>query len=173
MKPIIFTDVDGVLNGNPYDHSTQRIDPHCVMLLSHLAEECDAHIIVTSSWRYLIYNESMTPAGFNYMFRTLGLKSDRIAGVTIRDEICAVCNYDGEMVQGSDLCPQCQKPNDRAAQIARWIRQNGLPPAYVAIDDQDLGFTRLALPAVFTNGNIGITIHDILKAKAVLSGANQ
>lgn len=57
-NPLIFLDIDGVLNNTVYFEYTKEekatrpnFDPRCIKLLNRLCEETNAKIVITSTWR--------------------------------------------------------------------------------------------------------------------------
>lgn len=152
-RPIIFLDIDGVLNrcGNP-NGVGRMFEPECVWALSWIVEKTNAAIVLSSSWRYMTFDSedskaAMTLSGFEYLLRTHGLKvstvSPILVGATEADDV------------------ECR----REYQIANWARLNRVKQ-YVAIDDANLGCC-LRGPAksdfVKTDGSVGLTIDNAIE----------
>lgn len=75
--PIIFLDIDGVLNNlNVHAEGKVYIKPECMAQLNFILQETKANLVISSAWRYLIVPETMTLDGFKYMLTTHGLRYD-------------------------------------------------------------------------------------------------
>lgn len=141
---VIFLDVDGVLN----DHG-QMMNLYCgihsdkVNLLNVVLDTTNAQIVISSAWRYMIINGSMTLKGFENLLLTHGLKChNKVIGHTCSDE--------------------CIKtPFARGFQISKWISDNNYAGKYVVVDDLDLGISAANHPFVQTDGSIGLTQENI------------
>jgi hypothetical protein len=157
-RPLIFLDIDGVLNGHNFDDHpgvfSNPIDRECVEALNRLIVAVDPEIVLSSAWRYMIHGGAMTLVGFEYLLRTHGaMAQGRLVGYTARDEEIQM----------------------RGEQIASWLRQHG-PRPYVVLDDggcvpgtdqwSDLGLS--VHPVVWTRGNVGLTDFEVAKAIEVL-----
>lgn len=139
LKPLIFLDIDGVLNDHSFAvNGCSTIKQSCVVAMNNVIDAVDPEIVIHSSWRYMIHAGGMTLNGFSYMLETHGLKMrrdvvrSRIIGITRRDE-----GY------GSN--------DDRAAQILAYEK----PDRWVAIDNLPLSIE----PKHFyqTNQQTGLT----------------
>lgn len=145
--PIIFLDIDGVLNHmNVFDKRERFINPDNMRALNVLLDETQANLVISSAWRYLITDKLMTLEGFHHMLTTHGLAYERaIIGKTVPDG--------GVFGQ------------DRYAQIKHWLDQNfpNFRPPWIAIDD-----TRMAnLPpehAVYTTSHEGLRSGHVQEA---------
>lgn len=86
--PVIFLDIDGVLNGHDYNPVSQSnpIWPEKIMLLNHILQKTGAKIVICSAWRYMVHGGAITLTGFEYLLRTHGLMAGRIIGATCSDE---------------------------------------------------------------------------------------
>ncbi len=54
MKPIVFLDIDGVLNNTEWDRTTsddRSFDPISLLALSQILSKSGADVIISSSWR--------------------------------------------------------------------------------------------------------------------------
>lgn len=150
--PLIFLDIDGVLNSDTWFASLGRepngnvddIDPSAVRRLNSLVERTDAKIIISSTWR-LFYRR---PALQSILSRC-GLKS-RIAGVT----------------------PTV--PNGvRGDEIQSWLNvSNLIPGAYsptgMVILDDDADMAHLSPWLVRTSAHVGLTEEDVDRAVDVI-----
>lgn len=147
-KPLIFLDIDGVLNGHAFDAAAMScsFEPQCVMLFNRLLADADAEVVISSSWRYMITGGAMTLRGFEYLLRTHHLAvSGRLVGHTVRDEAVPT----------------------RGGQISEWLSRDPRD-RYVVLDDLDLGITAAGHPLVLTDGSVGLTEADYAAALAVL-----
>jgi hypothetical protein len=160
QEPVIFLDMDGVLNGHDYDELTESctVDPDCVRWFNTiLVAVPGAKIVVSSAWRYMVHNGAMTLRGFEYLLRTHGVACvDRVTGLTCLDE---------------ELEP-------RGQQIRHWLNEHGGNRPYVVLDDggdkdgqwYDLGINAASLRVVWTKGNVGLTDWDAHRAIEILKG---
>lgn len=89
LLKVIFLDIDGVLN----DHAQNvagycGLKPSCVEQLNRiLAAVPDAHIVVSSAWRYIVHGKDMTIKGFEYLLMVGGVNCNGLVlGVTETDE---------------------------------------------------------------------------------------
>lgn len=162
MTPLVFLDVDGVLNDHtPQENGYCGIEPKLASRLNRVLRLSGAEIVVSSAWRYMMFDRQMTPRGFGNMLATHGIDAiDRIAGFTGRDTM--IPNEAGQLVP---------KPNERGELIAWWLKRHDRPERrYVVIDDLDLGITEAGHPFVQTNGKIGLTVADADRAIEILTG---
>ena len=158
-RPLIFLDIDGVLNGHNFDDHpsilSNPIDRECVEAINRLIVAVDPEIVLSSAWRYMIHGGAMTLKGFEYLLRTHGvMANDRLIGLTPTDEDIPT----------------------RGLQIRDWLNTHGGRP-YVVLDDG--GFTPgtnqwcdmgLSIhPVVWTRGNTGLTDFEVAKAIEILS----
>jgi hypothetical protein len=121
----------------------------CVDHLNRILIECDANIVVSSAWRYMVSGGSMTETGFEYLLRTHRIAcTTRIEGFTPTDE----------EIEG------------RGRQIRAWLNEHGDGRPYVVLDDMDEGITENGLKFVQTNGSTGLTEADADRAIAILKG---
>ena len=61
VGPILFLDIDGVLNGHEQDaHGYCRIQAGPVVHLNRILAETEARLVIASSWRYLVHSGAMT-----------------------------------------------------------------------------------------------------------------
>lgn len=144
MRPVIFLDVDGVLNDlAKHDNGYCGTKPSCINMMNRIIRETDAYLVITSSWRYLVRPGSMTLIGLENMFLSHGLDClNRVIGVTQSDE----------MISG------------RGAQIDSWMTAYHKPgrPYLVLEDDDDLArlIRNRGLHIHQTNGTTGLTYGD-------------
>jgi hypothetical protein len=90
------------------------IDPGCAKHFNRIVKETGAKAVISSSWRSLVHNRSMTLLGFEAMLRTHGVHC-YIIGVT----------------------PPDGKVLGRGKQIAAWLTENGPTQSYVVLDDDE------------------------------------
>src|SRR6476660_2234107 len=107
---VIFLDIDGPLAPFPraFNPPTERLAeiwPECVVNLNKIIAATNADIVLSSSWRYLIFNGSFNHNGFSKLLRSHGVKGAKFLGTTRRDE-------------GDE---------PRFAQIADWLKENRSP----------------------------------------------
>lgn len=126
MNPILFLDVDGVLNDHAFCEVSESctIKPQCMAHLNSIIHETDCDIVLTSAWRYIIHGGEMTLKGFEYLLRTHGLIKRQ------RPVIIGV------------IRPDKDKDEPRAAQVSEWVKIFSAPCLNFAIlDDGDFGFS--------------------------------
>lgn len=139
---ILVLDIDGVLNRL---NGKLLFEPECVQHLNQILSVTEAKIVVSSSWRYLLFDtddeeKAMTHRGFAFMLRTHGIMGVEIIGHLLSEEW-----HDAEVTRG---------------QLTRhWLREHRSLniERYVCLDDTDDGFTSESLPFVQTDGNKGLT----------------
>jgi hypothetical protein len=166
MRPMLFLDIDGVLNAHEkHPNGYRGIKPECVYRLNRIIAETGAMVVISSSWRYMLHGAAVTLAGFRYLLLIHGLSRDAvIIGFTERDEV----------VRG------------RGEQILEWIRPWLWPsrPRYVVLDDGSDSApgpheTRTLTESltkfhaghlVLTDGSVGLTDADADRAIAILKG---
>lgn len=165
MRPLIFLDIDGVLNRHGYNAcsgvESSTIEPGAVASLNRILRESNAEIVLSSAWRYMVYGGAMSLRGFEYLLRTHGLAvKDRLVGLTVTDE---------------------EIPN-RGQQIVAWLNKHGKGRPYVVLDDggsvgpddwSDLGIEDAALTVVWCDGEKGLTEGHADRALSALRGECQ
>lgn len=107
----------------------------------------------------------MTTKGFGYMLRTHGLIAEcgtmnLIIGHTEADAVPP--GADGERGR------QCRKWLDEWAALGKMVVA---VTAYAAVDDDDDGFAEAGIPAVITDGKVGLTAADADKLIELLGRA--
>jgi len=135
---VIFLDIDGVLN-NPGNFVEKKaiIDPLCVNRLNIIMSITNAKIVVSSSWRYMVYGGAMTTLGFGYLLSSHGIP--KILDITPKDEEVA----------------------GRGNQCLAWLSKHPEVTNHVAIDDDDIGMIMPNLNFYKTDGSKGLTDADI------------
>ncbi len=65
---VVVLDIDGVLN-NPdcFDMGRALVDPACVGRLNVIVQRTKAVLVITSTWRTLVYSGEMTLDGFRWL----------------------------------------------------------------------------------------------------------
>ena len=112
MNPVIFLDIDGVLNGHEWIHAKEgpRIQPGPARLLQILLERTGADVVITSTWRKWVHNKLMTLEGFARVLLASGIEAKVI-----------------------DVLPPGPPPA-RARMIHDWLNAH-LGTRYVVLDD--------------------------------------
>jgi len=158
-RPVIFLDIDGVLNGHEFNHDAKSntIERRCVRRLNRILEETDALVVLSSAWRYMIHGGGCTLQGFDYLLRSHGVIAGRLVGATCLDET---------------------QWATRGRQIASFRHRYISPLARcVAIDDGDdedtYGLKTCGMPWVRTDGDVGLTAADALKAIEILGATKE
>jgi hypothetical protein len=146
---VLFLDIDGVLNGHQqFKHMPYcKISRPCVRELNRVLVKTGCKVVLSSAWRYMVLNGSMTLRGFEYMLKTHGLGglSEVIVGSTVADEVEA----------------------SRERQILGWVKSQHerlliqKPRRWAVVDDLDLAFpARDRWRFVQTDGTRGLTRAD-------------
>lgn len=152
LKPVIFLDMDGVLNSpatwgkRPLE--TEALDSDKVVRLDALAESFNCEIVISSSWRFLFELQD-----FRVMLAAKGLQHPaRVIGMTSK----AGGEGFGGLIQ-------------RGAEVRRWLADDLVehrePRAFVILDDMGLeSFEGLGQHLVQTRGSVGLTSRDCRSA---------
>jgi hypothetical protein len=171
---ILFLDIDGVLNGHEWDDEAKscNIRRECVKHLNRVVRETRCHLVLSSAWRYIVHGGDMTLRGFGYMLRTHGLIAEWVGSTRL---IVGLTRKDDETVDPLDL-----KEDERARQCRDWLdwwedsAREGRVVAvtrYAAVDDEDHQFAAQGIPAVITDGKVGLTAADAGRLIAILEAA--
>lgn len=160
MNPLIFLDIDGVLNDHIWDEEIQcgQIHKDKVARLNTILRETDARIVLSSAWRYIVHRGEMNMMGLEWLLRSHGVMANRLIGITDKDaEVVRQPGWDGSQTW--------VHTTERGYQITSWLLQNGVQGVrYVAIDDMDLGITDAGHPLVLTESDTGLTDIDVAEA---------
>lgn len=154
LRPVIFLDIDGVLNGHDFDRDalSNTINRRCVKLLNWILKQTDARIVLSSAWRYMIHGGGCTLLGFEYLLRSHGVIAGRLIGATCLDETQWVT---------------------RGRQIASFRDRHVSPLARcLAIDDGDdedsYGLRSCGIPWLRTDASTGLVFDDACRAISIL-----
>lgn len=151
MRPVLFLDIDGVLNGHEYvkKANSNGIKPSCVAVLNDVIEATDCNIVISSAWRYMVLMGEMTLKAFEYLLRSHGVYAEnRIIGTT---------DQDGESLQLLE----------RYKQIKKYVEDYGLVN-YAVVDDLDISYP--GFPFHQTNGFAGLEHSDGVALIKLLRG---
>lgn len=158
MKPIIFLDIDGVLNSTRWllhiNRSSEpyprvHIDPVAVAVLDEIAREAgDAEVVISSSWRKLHPFEYMCDA-----LQRNGLEA-KIVGVT--PDFFALRHE------------RDNKPYVRGDEIQAWLDQNFANNRQFVIFDDDSDMGHLLPRLIRTSGDDGLFWAHIAPALRLL-----
>ena len=153
---ILFLDLDGVANGHErHANGYCGTKPECVAQLNRVIAATDCKLVISSAWRYLVVNESMTLLGLENLLLTHGLDcKGRVAGLTREDR-------------------SLSDKHERGKQVREWINSylsfNLRLDRYAVVDDDDeLGIPEAGHPFVKTDGKVGLTEADADKLIALL-----
>jgi len=162
MSKLIFMDVDGVLNDHErvpfsempanYTSITQR----CVANFNRIILACEAVVVLSSSWRYLILNEHMSIHGFQTLLTSHGVRGHLISH-TRADAKLDNDDYEPRWMQIRDWLKEPLNHKGQKVSIDR----------YCIIDDDPDAFG--GRPGVQTNGAVGLTEKDADEAIAILN----
>lgn len=149
-RPLLFLDIDGVLNGHDLDDESGvcLIKPECVHWLNRIIRATDCDVVLISAWRYQILKGATTLLGFHHMLRSHGVsKKLRLVSLTRLDE------------RDQSLPGFVENPHERAGQVLHWLQSNYIPAHIprVVLDDGGFGFKEAGLPFVQTDRDRGLT----------------
>ena len=73
--PLIFLDVDGVLNSHDFNHAAKSNTLHRdkVDRLNRVIASTGARLVLSSAWRYHYYRGEMNIAGLDWLLRSHGV----------------------------------------------------------------------------------------------------
>lgn len=120
--PVIFLDIDGVLNSAEYANAggmgrrlgETHLDPKACALLERITQETSCLYVLSSAWR-----QSFSIRAMQNFIRRRGAPSTTIIGATPVD-------WDGH-----------EDHTRRGREIASWMRANYLPKRWAILDDSD------------------------------------
>lgn len=145
---LVFLDIDGVLNRGS---SMEGILPECAERLARLVRAVDAHIVLSTTWRF---SEEGRLDVLSALLAA-GLPPESVVGQTPE-------------APSSDMC------GERADEILAWMRDAEHVTAWVALDDLDLPCDGpLQGHFVRTNAHTGLSDANVASAQRILaSGAS-
>lgn len=166
MNPVLFLDIDGVLNNHPSMerhghiadfHSaifTQRpllkegmnFDPLCVNQIQTLQIRYNMKVVISSSWRFNAH-----PKHFIEVFNQYGWNLNTVCLTDTGIQECPIFN--------------------RSQIIEKYIRENDVRN-FVMVDDTPALYDRLLDKLVLTNPMLGFTADDLVKASDILEEIN-
>jgi len=156
---VIFLDVDGVLNSEPFldKNKTETIDRNNVMKLKEAVDITNAVIVMSSGWR-LLFNDNMLPESGDsqYLYDILckfGIKLFEKTPDFSTDEIRI--NKTFSLV--------------KALEILAWLDAHDQVENYVVLDDLDLNNGIIHAHQVRTNPQLGLTEEDAARIISKLS----
>lgn len=140
MRPIIFLDIDGVLNGHErHANGYYGLRPDCIGHFNRIIGYCDPDIVLSSAWRYMVLEGSMNCIGFLNLLMTHGVSRCRIVGHTDYDKsLDRSCR--GQLIRKklTELDPDGERK-------------------YVVLDNDDLGISKEGLVFIQTDDFVGLT----------------
>ena len=165
-KPIIFLDIDYVVNGRETEEKVRSIcgvDPEKLKLLKNLIDYSPAKIILTSSWRRY-WNESLINDGINWEEDS----SPEVYGRYLNAKFAEQGLFISGKIDESHW-------SRRSRDVLSWIQKHDVHKL-VIFDDQDFGWEGYHLDefwvdTAYTDGWLkldGITEAHIEKAKEIL-----
>ena len=151
--PVLFLDCDGCLNNHrPQENNYCGTLSSCVSQFNRILDAIpEAKIVVSSAWRYLILNGSMTLKGFEMLLLTHGVKCyGRVIGHTVADGPIDAepSHHDPEAWRVAGL-------KWRKQQVMEWVLKNSVSK-FIVIDDLYLDMPE----QYFVDGEIGLTELD-------------
>lgn len=155
-RPILFLDVDGVLNSHDYIRrggslscSRDGIDPEAVKHLQRIVDETECSLILSSTWR-LIH----PLAHMRCRLIAKGMRSP----CPLRGKTPDLSRSDGRVERGG-----------RGLEVNAWISATGFKGRFVCVDD-DADFLP-GQPLVQTNFNSGLIAVHADQCIAILKGS--
>ena len=168
---LLFLDIDGVLNAHEPlcpEVMCGRFHQDKVTRLNNILRATDARIVLSSAWRYLVHRGEMNIAGMDWLLRSHGVMSGRLAGITRTDSMRDDPNFDGK---------HWPVHHERGRQIYDWLNTENPwiteMKSYVVIDDLDLGISDFGHPFVRTEGTVGLTDFEVERAINILKDARK
>eukprot|EP00746_Dinoflagellata_sp_MGD_P030020 gnl/MRDRNA2_/MRDRNA2_171120_c0_seq1.p1 gnl/MRDRNA2_/MRDRNA2_171120_c0~~gnl/MRDRNA2_/MRDRNA2_171120_c0_seq1.p1 ORF type:complete len:279 (+),score=62.54 gnl/MRDRNA2_/MRDRNA2_171120_c0_seq1:97-933(+) len=144
--PLIFLDVDGVLNHPKAINAPRRLDPAKLQLLASLVKRTGAAIVLSTTWRV-----------------------NALSKLALIDSLCEVGLFEDCIVGETPDITQ----HERTREISAWLDDH--PPAsssrWVALDDLELGYENPKLMSghfVCVDSAIGLSERDVEQAAALL-----
>lgn len=143
---VLFLDFDGVIAPNSHHHSSSGFSKSaCANVQSILDKDPSVRIVISSSWR------RWGVAELRKILKENGIDSTKAIDVT---------EAEGGWV-----------PENRAQQIAEWLKEHPAVKQFVVIDDYPM--PEFDANAIKTNGYVGVTQKDAESALRILNGESQ
>jgi hypothetical protein len=170
---IIFLDIDGVLNSHgPITPGTATIRPVNVSHLNHILQSVpESRIILSTAWRYLILNGSMTVKGFEEALISHGIACrERISGFTCSDEQTLFLTFGINDTDYANRAQYHELLKDKGYEIRAHQIHHSLTfiprtvEAFAVLDDMPVPIENL----VQTDPQIGLTREDAERVIAIL-----
>lgn len=154
MSPILFLDVDGVLNGHAQPGMDGGIDPNCARLLAEVVKKTRCEIVVSSAWRYMGIgrNSVLIQCLYGSLFSCLGAHEAGRVFVAIEQAIVGALPLENPN----------EPPVPRDVLIESWLRKNKKVRCWVAVDDLPC-IARFGTRAVVCDSATGMTKADAEK----------
>ena len=156
---VIFLDIDGVLNSQMLieKNENEKIDIAAVKLLKNLVDKSGAVVVMSSGWK-LWFDENMVTddAEAQYLYDILFQYGVEIYSKTpdfSTDEIRTKRTF-------SEV---------KAKEIIAWLEKHCDVDKYVILDDLNLKNDQINANLVQTDGRVGITEEDIMRAMEILN----
>jgi len=156
---VIFLDIDGVLNSQMLieKNENEKIDIAAVKLLKNLVDKSGAVVVMSSGWK-LWFDENMVTddAEAKYLYDILFQYGIDIYGKTpdfSTDEIRTKRTF----------------AEVKAMEIIAWLEKHCDVDKYVILDDLNLKNDQINANLVQTDGRVGITEEDIMRAMEILN----
>ena len=145
-KPVIFLDIDGVLNSDEWYNSDYNpgnlngregdIDPSCVKRLNRICKECHAEVVISSDWKINFSSTISRLSNAGFLGRIVG-KTPRLNAI-------------------------------RGEEIEAFVNENSIT-RYVIIDDRTDFLPSQKSHFVHTDHRFGLTDKDADKAIFILN----
>lgn len=168
MVKLIFLDIDGVISTQK---SRYALDKDACDLLGKIIDATDAKIVVSSSWRRNIVEDTkrelttighLVPFPFPY--------ADRIVGVTIKANYYVQQGIDLHIPRGVEISQWIDTHINRDNE-GNWNRKEiGIDFNYVILDDDSDMLFEQAEHFIKTDTYLGLSEDDVERAILILNG---
>lgn len=156
---VIFLDVDGVLNSEPFleNNNKETIDRSNVSKLKNALDITNAVIVMSSGWR-LLFNDNMLPQRGNsqYLYDILCKFGIKLFGKTP--------DFSTEEIRINKTFSHV-----KAMEILAWLDAHDPVENYVVLDDLDLNNKAIHAHQVRTNPQLGLTEEDTAQIVRMLN----
>jgi len=163
MSNIIFLDIDGVLNHNPWENKhlnditeVELIIPEKVVLLGELVKKTNAKLILHSGWRFW-FDSDMQPVCKEVKVLAKELEKE---GLVIAD---VTPDFSTEEIRKTKRFSKV-----KAEEILAWLSMHEDVKNWIVLDDLDLHNEIVKTHQIQIDARIGLCLEDIYVAEKML-----